>query len=251
MSRHSSASITSSEFFSSSNSSALISPLPSESILLKICVIDSLTPSSRRRIFSPSAVVATTSTRMPTSRFSIVKELSTMYMTKKVRSHWLPVARRASVASVTSSRMVPMTSRVSMDLPMEPKCSWIVPTTSSSVAGPWWYSLTKRMDQVKLMITSRKATQPTARMAAFMPLMIMRICGNARISFAMRVIRSRRRSLSVLSWPNGPLLPMIGTMAVSNTIMATRTESKTNHLLKKQESLLLNPRNRMMISAVK
>mmetsp|Transcript_60210 Transcript_60210/g.158359 ORF Transcript_60210/g.158359 Transcript_60210/m.158359 type:complete len:201 (+) Transcript_60210:257-859(+) len=137
MSRHSKASITSLEDCSCWNSAQLISPLPSESIFSKIWVIDSLTPSSMRRIFSDSAVLPTTSTRIPTSRFIMVKELSTTYTRNMASIQLFSVARIVSVQRVTSSRMVPMTMRLSMALPMEPKSSSIDPSsTSSSFRAP-------------------------------------------------------------------------------------------------------------------
>mmetsp|Transcript_37754 Transcript_37754/g.87695 ORF Transcript_37754/g.87695 Transcript_37754/m.87695 type:complete len:223 (+) Transcript_37754:184-852(+) len=61
------------------NSSRLMLPLLSLSICIKIVVMASLTPSSLILLFSPSAVLSTTSTRIPTSIFITVNELISMY----------------------------------------------------------------------------------------------------------------------------------------------------------------------------
>mmetsp|Transcript_68772 Transcript_68772/g.212668 ORF Transcript_68772/g.212668 Transcript_68772/m.212668 type:complete len:237 (-) Transcript_68772:1077-1787(-) len=73
-----SAFMTCGSLFILENSSRLMEPLLSLSIWLKMVLMASRTPSSTMREFSPSAVLPTTSTRMPTSMFIMVKEFSRM-----------------------------------------------------------------------------------------------------------------------------------------------------------------------------
>mmetsp|Transcript_107914 Transcript_107914/g.302234 ORF Transcript_107914/g.302234 Transcript_107914/m.302234 type:complete len:261 (+) Transcript_107914:391-1173(+) len=134
------------------SSSALeMCPLPSWSMESNSFLIESLTAVSAEFDFSASAVLPTTSTRMPVSMLSIVKEFTNTYSRKQKSIKPFPVPRIASQAAVTSSRMVPMTTRDNMLFPMEPKnSSMAMPCscTSASVLEPWWNSEVRTMDQL-------------------------------------------------------------------------------------------------------
>mmetsp|Transcript_113469 Transcript_113469/g.219850 ORF Transcript_113469/g.219850 Transcript_113469/m.219850 type:complete len:208 (-) Transcript_113469:249-872(-) len=132
----------------------------------------------------------------------------------------------------------------------------IDPTTSgnSSAHGLLSQSCTKAMPNTNRIMSSKTRVKLTERNAATMPLTMMSNSGIARSNLAIRAIRVSRKSRAsrrTEALPKPPVAPSVANtqthamIQVSNTIVVTSSESKTNQASLKQLYFLLKAQKRI------